>query len=129
MATLRHAGVLVKDLNNARVVYEQMGYTPVAPIETLCVLKMRDAEGATIELVQGNWHPHIAVNWLADEDGNYIEIVEEKRDEDNRGDRHKPQRGCCDRKEADRNGGAVRCGCGQVPEADYRQGLHQSILK
>lgn len=32
-----------------------------------------------IELVQGNWHPHIAVNWFEDLDGNYVEVVNEKK--------------------------------------------------
>ena len=38
--------------------------------------KMKDDEGNVIELIEGNYHPHIAVNWLEDEDGNWIEIVE-----------------------------------------------------
>lgn len=38
---------------------------------------MTDTAGNTVELVQGNWHPHIAVNWYADDDGNYVEIVKE----------------------------------------------------
>jgi catechol 2,3-dioxygenase-like lactoylglutathione lyase family enzyme len=38
---------------------------------------MTDPEGQTIELVQGNWSPHIAVNWYSDDDGNLIEVVRE----------------------------------------------------
>lgn len=52
-----------------------MGFTPIEPVETLRVQKMRDKQGNVIELVQGNWHPHIAVNWYEDSDGNYIECV------------------------------------------------------
>jgi catechol 2,3-dioxygenase-like lactoylglutathione lyase family enzyme len=40
---------------------------------------MRDDEGNVIELIEGNYHPHIAVNWLEDEDGNWIELVEVKK--------------------------------------------------
>ena len=45
------------------------------------MLKMVDATGQTIELVEstGKWHPHIAVNWFEDADGNYIEIVKEDK--------------------------------------------------
>lgn len=91
----------------ARETYELMGFRQIAQIEALRVLKMADSEGRVIELVQGNWHPHIAVNWLEDADGNYIEIVKEIKypeeikteamerrksayDRDNSGDRHKP---------------------------------------
>lgn len=56
-----------------------MGFKPVQPIESLRVLKMADKNGAVIELVEGNWHPHLAVNWLEDEDGNYIETVKDIR--------------------------------------------------
>jgi len=38
---------------------------------------MEDEAGNVIELVQGNWHPHIAVTWYSDPDGNYVEVVNE----------------------------------------------------
>ena len=41
---------------------------------------MEDEAGNVIELVQGNWHPHIAVNWYSDPDGNYVEVVNERKD-------------------------------------------------
>ena len=75
--TLRHAGILVKDLEGAMQMWQQAGFEPLE-VENLRVCKMTDKNGATIELVQGNWHPHIAVNWYEDESGNYIETVEEK---------------------------------------------------
>ena len=76
-ASLRHAGILVKDLNQARKTYESLGFQALEPVEHLRVLKMTDATGAMIELVEGHWHPHVAVNWYETEDGNYIEIVKE----------------------------------------------------
>lgn len=39
------------------------------------MLKMADPTGKVIELVQGNWHPHIAVNWYDDGQGNRVECV------------------------------------------------------
>jgi len=55
-----------------------MGFEALEPVEHLRVLKMTDATGAMIELVEGHWHPHVAVNWYETEDGNYVETVEEK---------------------------------------------------
>lgn len=40
---------------------------------------MIDGHGQMIELIEGNYHPHIAVNWVEDEDGNWIELVEVKK--------------------------------------------------
>ena len=77
--TLRHAGILVKNLEEAIKTYQILGFTPLEPIETLRVMKMTDSTGATIELVEGRWHPHLAINWYADDDGNYIEVVHEKK--------------------------------------------------
>ena len=74
--TLRHAGILIEDIETARSEYEALGFKALE-IETLRVLKMVDISGATIELVESNngWHPHIAVNWFEDSSGNYIETV------------------------------------------------------
>jgi len=77
--TLRHAGILVKSLERATKEYQALGFTPLEPIETLRVQKMTDRNGAMIELVEGNWHPHIAVNWYETEGGNYVETVKEAK--------------------------------------------------
>ena len=74
---MRHAGILVKNLERARAIYQKMGFEPLEPIEMLRIQKMTDCNGAMIELVEGNWHEHIAVNWYETEDGNYIETVKE----------------------------------------------------
>ena len=47
-------------------------------VEILKAQKMRDEYGQVLELIQGNYHPHIAVNWVTDEDGNWMELVEER---------------------------------------------------
>lgn len=77
--TLRHCGILVKCLERATVDYKRLGFLPVGPVEHLRVQKMRDVNGGVIELVQGNWQPHIAVNWYEDDDKNLIETVREVR--------------------------------------------------
>jgi hypothetical protein len=74
--TFRHAGVLVKDLEASIKQWEAIGFKPLE-VETLTVCKMTDKNGAMIELVQGNWHPHLAVNWYETESGHYIETVED----------------------------------------------------
>lgn len=76
--TLRHVGFPVKNLEQATKDYQALGFKPMEPIEILRVQKMTDSKGAMIELVEGNWHEHIAVNWYETEDGNYVETVEEK---------------------------------------------------
>ncbi len=80
MPTLRHVGILVKDLEESMKQYKALGFSQCASIETLRVVKMKDCEGNMIELVCGNWNPHIAVNWVADRDGNLIEVVEKIND-------------------------------------------------
>ena len=76
-ATLRHAGILVKSIEKAKETYLALGFQEVSR-EKLEVLKMTDQKGNIIELVEGRWHPHIAVNWYEDPDENYIEVVSEK---------------------------------------------------
>ena len=65
--TLRHAGILVENLEESIQTYQKAGFEPLE-VEVIRVCKMTDKNGATIELVEGNWHPHIAVNWY--DDGN-----------------------------------------------------------
>ena len=76
--TLRHAGILVENLEQAISEYWLFGFKPIGPQETLIVQKMQDAEGQKIELVCGNWPAHIAVNWYEDSSGNLIECVTER---------------------------------------------------
>lgn len=78
--TLRHVGILVENLEEARKTYETLGFKQFCPIENLKVLKMADENGALIELVQGNWPAHIAVNWYSDGQGNRVEVVEEVKE-------------------------------------------------
>ena len=78
IATLRHVGILVKDLEKAKQMYLSLGFREIER-ERLEVIKMCDVSGNTIELVKGNWKPHVAVNWYSDGQGNLIEVVEEKR--------------------------------------------------
>lgn len=64
----------MKDLKQAIQDYHSLGFEVVAR-ETLRVVKMQDSCGNMIELVKGNWKPHIAVNWYEDTSGNLVEVV------------------------------------------------------
>lgn len=80
--TLRHVGILVKDLDESVRQYRKQGFRPKGAIETLLVAKMVDQDDNVLELVQGNWSPHIAVNWWRDGSENLIETVEEVQTDD-----------------------------------------------
>ena len=56
-----------------------MGFKLLEPVETLRVQKLIDINGNVFELVEGNWHRHIAVDWYEDDDRNCIEIVKEAK--------------------------------------------------
>jgi catechol 2,3-dioxygenase-like lactoylglutathione lyase family enzyme len=77
--TLRHTGILVKSLARSIRDYQAMGFKPIGKIERLKVQKMQDANGQVLELVQGNWSDHIAVNWYRDNNDNLLEVVECKK--------------------------------------------------
>ncbi len=36
---------------------------------------MRDRNGNVIEFIQGKWHPHVAMSYFKDQDGNFLELV------------------------------------------------------
>ena len=77
--SLRHTGILVKSLARSIRDYQAMGFKPIGKIERLKVQKMEDSEGKILELVQGNWSDHIAVNWYRDNNDNLLEVVECKK--------------------------------------------------
>jgi hypothetical protein len=54
-----------------------MGFKPMGEVENLRAIKLQDDNGAVIELIQGNWHDHLAVNFYEDEDGTFLEVVSE----------------------------------------------------
>ena len=79
MIGMRHTGILVKNLEEATKTYQTMGFKLLEPVETLRVQKLIDINGNVFELVEGNWHRHIAVDWYEDDDRNCIEIVKEAK--------------------------------------------------
>lgn len=79
MTTLRHVGLMVKNLERATALYRRLGWKETEPVEVVRVQKMRDPNGATIELCEGNWPEHISVNFYEDADGNRVEAVEDIR--------------------------------------------------
>ena len=76
--TLRHVGLVVKNLKTATHTYCQLGFK-VTERETIKVVKLQDPKGNIIELLSGKWKSHLAINLYEDEAGNLIEMVEEKR--------------------------------------------------
>jgi hypothetical protein len=54
-----------------------MGFKPMGEVENLRAIKLQDDNGAVIELIQGNWHDHLSVNFYEDEDGTFLEVVSE----------------------------------------------------
>jgi hypothetical protein len=57
----------------------RLGFEKQGQVEALRVQKMIDHNGNVFELFEGNYQPHIAVNWVTDEDGELIELVEVNR--------------------------------------------------
>lgn len=64
----------MKDLRQSIQDYKALGFE-VVDRETLRVVKMQDSCENMIELVKGNWKPHLCVNFYETLDGNYIEVV------------------------------------------------------
>lgn len=78
--TLRHVGVKVNNIRDGVKDYERLGFKICAPVEVVRVQKMIDRKGGMIELIEGNYNPHVAVNWFEDSSGNLIELVTEEGD-------------------------------------------------
>ena len=78
MALLRHVGMKVKNLEMSMWTYQALGFKQQGEVETFKVAKMVDEKGQVFELYEGNYTPHISVNWYEDLGGNLIEIVKEK---------------------------------------------------
>ena len=76
--TLRHVGIKVNSISEGIADYERIGFTACESVEIVKVQKMKDQNGGMIELIEGNYRPHIAVNWFEDSFGNLIELVTEK---------------------------------------------------
>jgi len=76
-ANLRHVGWKVTNLDLAIAEYRRLGFEPLE-VETIRLCKLTNKHGLTIELIEGAYDPHLAVNWYRDESGNLFEIVEEK---------------------------------------------------
>jgi len=71
---IRHVGVVVKDIKEAERIYKILGFKVVGRSKLL-VTKMEDSKGNLLELVQGKWHPHLAITFYQDPSGNYMEVV------------------------------------------------------
>ncbi len=64
---LRHTGILVTNLHQAEEFYRSLGFKTFLKSkekwdgQELEIYKMVDWSGGTLELVKGNWHPHLAI--------------------------------------------------------------------
>ena len=76
LGSLRHVGRKVNDLDSAVDLYRKLGFEPIE-IEHVRVCKITNKHGVCIELIEGNYDEHIAVNFYRDEDNNLYEIVKE----------------------------------------------------
>ena len=79
--TLRHIGIIVSDLEKSQKIYEMMGFDEIDR-ENFRVVKMRDEEGSVIELIEGEFHEHVCVNFYETVPGQYLEVF-----------RHDPKKG------------------------------------
>ena len=71
--TLRHIGIIVSDLEKSKEAYEMMGFEEIHR-ESFRVIKMRDKEGLIFELIEGEFHGHVCVNFYETESGQYLEV-------------------------------------------------------
>ncbi len=73
---IRHLGLVVTDLKQALRFYQRFGFVKLIKRgsterwgkEELKVLKLIKSKGEILELIQGNWKPHIALTMISKED-------------------------------------------------------------
>jgi hypothetical protein len=65
---------MVESVDDSKETYERLGFREESRGE-FRTLKMVNKYGQRIELVEGDYRAHIAVNWAEDIWGNLIEIV------------------------------------------------------
>ena len=76
LGKLRHVGWKVQNLEQEIRNWQGMGYEPLE-VESFRTCKMTNKFGMTIELIEGDYDPHVSVNWYRDENDNLFELVEE----------------------------------------------------
>ncbi len=101
---IRHTGIVVENANDAIVYYAKMGFTVDSwgheewNGRRIQIAKMIDQDGNILELIQGDWFPHVSytvddipeddffyekfkgtlhIVFDKDNDGNWMELVEE----------------------------------------------------
>lgn len=70
---IRHLGLVVTDLKQALKFYQKFGFTKLTVRgsterwgkEELKVQKLINSKGEVLELIQGNWKPHIALTVIS----------------------------------------------------------------
>ena len=75
---IRHVGIKVRDLGESVKEYMRIGFIPYCDPEVIYLQKM-ERDGVIIELIEGNYDPHVSVDWFRDANGNLIEMVREDK--------------------------------------------------
>ena len=73
---IRHVGVQSTDLERDIKTWQAAGFEPLEVKEFRCC-KVVSKFGVTMELIEGDYDAHLAVNWYRDENDNLFELVEE----------------------------------------------------
>ena len=74
--TLRHVGIVVKDLKQATHTYCGLGFKIIEK-DTIKIVKLADSKGNVVELLKGKWKSHIAIDLYEDDAGNLVEVVKD----------------------------------------------------
>ena len=76
---LRHVGLQVPNLGRMVELCLKLGFKKVGGKEHLITQKMKDPKGQIIEFIQGKRQSHFCVHDYQDQDGNLLEVVNEKK--------------------------------------------------
>ena len=72
---LRHVGIQSTDLEHDIRHWQSIGFEPLE-VKTFRCCKVTNKFGVTMELIEGDYDPHLSVNWYRDANDNLFELVE-----------------------------------------------------
>ena len=72
---IRHVGIQTTDMEQSIEAWRGRGFEPLEVKDFRCC-KVVNKDGMVMELIEGDYDPHISVNWVRDEDDNLFELVE-----------------------------------------------------
>jgi len=74
---IRHVGIQTTDMQRDIELWRSAGFE-VMELKQFKCCKVVNADGLTMELIEGDYDPHLSVNWVRDESDNLFELVELK---------------------------------------------------